>query len=795
MHRFIARGASLVASLLITACGGGAHEDGQQGAGPMPQPQSAAASAERCTESAAASGQYRQSGEACFRSSAALGLSIPAGPREGVAPALTPAQAMDWAEQTYPTLFPKAGRTEGYLAPYTYRYYPGSGNYLGISTGTTDVAIYVLGPISGNEIARIAPLSDFTCVVLPQSCQLTVTPSALSLQAAEGASQQADLSLTLPAVGAGSWRAEVERSGTDTSWLSATVKDGYTVQVNAKAGDLAPNSRSGAVLVYYTPQSGASKMVRIPVTLQVVQGLVGPAAQMVVLDANATAEKLTGTVSITRGDGVAGPWSAISSEPWLVLSPASGTTPGTLRYTVDLAKSAGLANGADHTAVVTLSAPSVNQASFRVTLRKQLPSLWTAMPYGIPAGVKSHVVVGGSGLSKVSDMSQALKADGLSLSNLRVVSDRQLEFDVTPPAAGSYVLALGGALPGARSEVKLRVAGADAYVESSWAHAGDDFLSFYVHDPVRQAVYGATNFLGNAVYKFQYRAGQWSAEALPIANTINLGLSPDGSRLVVATKGSLKIIDPDSFRITDSIPTTLDIQQGNGEPLASTVDNRLWLPGSIYGNRMGYLDFRDNTVKNLALTNPKYTYLESAAFIASADGSRMLVSPDYCCSPRDPWNLYTTSDETVTSPMGATEFWYDPRISADGSRVLMQDTGELYDAQFYIRGKLPPRPANTTWVRMALTPDGSRIAALAVEGSIVTRIDVFSTTSFVPGSTNFQLVSSIPVTQQSTNCKPDNSPYDTYGCLAFGRLLATQDNRAVIWVGNKRVQVFKLPQP
>jgi hypothetical protein len=754
----------------------------------MPRPQAAAVSAEHCTESAAAAGTHRQSDAGCFRSSPALGLSIPAGALSGIAPPLTPDQAMDWAERTYPALFPPAGRTAGYAEPYSYRYYPGSGNYLGISTGAADVSIYVLGPISGGQIARIAPLADFTCVILPQSCQLTVTPSALSLQAVEGGSQQADLTLTLPAVGGGSWRAEVERTSADASWLSVAVKDNYTLRVTAQGGELAPNSRSATISVIHTPTSGPSKSVRIPVTLNVVQGLVGPAAQLLVLDANSTAATLTGTVPVIRGDGVAGPWSAASSEPWLSLSPSSGTTPGSLRFSVDTARAAALANNVDHTAVITLSAPSLKQASFRVTLRKQLASLQVAMPYGIPAGQKSRVVVSGTGFSQIADLGTALKASGLSLSNILATSDKQLQFDVTPPVAGTYTLSLGATTPG----VKLTVTDADPYVASSWAHPGDDFLSSYVHDPARKAVYGITNWLGSAVYKFQYRAGQWTSEAIAVADPINLGLSPDGSRLVVAAKGTLKLIDPDTFRIVDSIPTTLSIEHGAGEPLAVTVDNRLWLTGSYFSNRMGYLDLQDRQIKQLALS-PQLSYLESAGFIASGDGSKMLVSPDYCCSPRDPWYLYTSSDAAVTNPMGKTEFWYDPRVSADGSRIAMQHSGEVFNERFELMGKLPAAPEGKFWSRLALTPDGSRIAVLAAEGSIITSIEVFSTAAYAPGTAHFQKLASIPVTQQSANCRPDNSSYDTYGCLVFGRLLATADNRTLIWMGNKRVQVFKLP--
>jgi hypothetical protein len=84
----------------------------------------------------------------------------------------TPDQAMDWAESHYPALFPAAGKTAGNFAPYTYRYYPNTGNYLGISSGSSDVAVYLFGPVSGNASSpvRLAALADYTCTILPANC-------------------------------------------------------------------------------------------------------------------------------------------------------------------------------------------------------------------------------------------------------------------------------------------------------------------------------------------------------------------------------------------------------------------------------------------------------------------------------------------------------------------------------------------------------------------------------------------------------------------------------------------------
>jgi hypothetical protein len=67
---------------------------------------------------------------------------------------------LDWAERTYPTLFPGPAATQ-WLAPYQYRYYPATGNHLGVSGGD----VYVLGPISQHTIQRVGSVDDFRCLV------------------------------------------------------------------------------------------------------------------------------------------------------------------------------------------------------------------------------------------------------------------------------------------------------------------------------------------------------------------------------------------------------------------------------------------------------------------------------------------------------------------------------------------------------------------------------------------------------------------------------------------------------
>jgi hypothetical protein len=72
---------------------------------------------------------------------------------------------MDWAETHYSQLFPGHSQNQS-LSPYVYRYYPATGNYLGLAGED----IYVLGPVSGGQLLRVGALSDFRCQVVPPAC-------------------------------------------------------------------------------------------------------------------------------------------------------------------------------------------------------------------------------------------------------------------------------------------------------------------------------------------------------------------------------------------------------------------------------------------------------------------------------------------------------------------------------------------------------------------------------------------------------------------------------------------------
>jgi hypothetical protein len=82
---------------------------------------------------------------------------------------------LDWAERSYADLFPKGPVTQRLAAggvTYTVRYYPGTGNYVGI---TDDGGVWGYGPFTGNKLQSYGQMAEYTCLVSPRLCEAPPT--------------------------------------------------------------------------------------------------------------------------------------------------------------------------------------------------------------------------------------------------------------------------------------------------------------------------------------------------------------------------------------------------------------------------------------------------------------------------------------------------------------------------------------------------------------------------------------------------------------------------------------------
>jgi hypothetical protein len=92
-------------------------------------------------------------------------------------PTITVSQLLDWAQRQFTSLFPPGPQNQPIASDgvtYTARYYPGTGNYLGVADASG--AVYGYGPFNGYVLTSYGLTTDFACDVLA-SCT-RVTPDA-----------------------------------------------------------------------------------------------------------------------------------------------------------------------------------------------------------------------------------------------------------------------------------------------------------------------------------------------------------------------------------------------------------------------------------------------------------------------------------------------------------------------------------------------------------------------------------------------------------------------------------------
>lgn len=100
----------------------------------------------------------------------------------------------DWAQTALPTVFPGTLPTVA-AAGFSFRGPYSSGNFLGVEGNT----VYVLGPVTNNQLLPVGALADFACSVHPASCG---NSDALTKATAFLAAQDALYATGVPATGA-----------------------------------------------------------------------------------------------------------------------------------------------------------------------------------------------------------------------------------------------------------------------------------------------------------------------------------------------------------------------------------------------------------------------------------------------------------------------------------------------------------------------------------------------------------------------------------------------------------------
>ncbi|MBK7260599.1 MAG: DUF1800 domain-containing protein [Rubrivivax sp.] len=121
---------------------------------------------------------------------------------------------MDWAEQAYGSYFP-GPQPDLVSAPYTYRYYKNTGNYLGVAGGR----VYLYGPVAGgSDLVDAGALADYAAPVFALSLAADDAQAARFLMQATLGVTDADIS-AVRNQGYDAWlNAEFARPPSESNW-------------------------------------------------------------------------------------------------------------------------------------------------------------------------------------------------------------------------------------------------------------------------------------------------------------------------------------------------------------------------------------------------------------------------------------------------------------------------------------------------------------------------------------------------------------------------------------------------
>lgn len=139
---------------------------------------------------------------------------------------VTAGELMDWAERNFAVYFPTRESNQT-SAPYVYRYYPGTQNYLGLD----DDRIYVLGPISGGNLQFVGTVYQYACDAKIDVC---VAPALDSQPSASSVLEGKSVNFEVSASGGPSITYQWLRNGQS---VAGAQSSSYTIETAARGDD------------------------------------------------------------------------------------------------------------------------------------------------------------------------------------------------------------------------------------------------------------------------------------------------------------------------------------------------------------------------------------------------------------------------------------------------------------------------------------------------------------------------------------------------------------------------------
>ena len=573
-----------------------------------------------------------------------------------------------------------------------------------LALGTLNALIHV----TGNGHALDVPVS-YT-VTEPQ---LTRSPAQLtfnaSTQGVSPANQDVTLStqVNLPL----NYTTSVTYGAGATGWLSP-VPSGQapgTVSVGVNTTDLAPGTYNATIAF-----SSAAQNVSVAVSYVVVSPALtfSPSSVGFVIDTTSLPAALVQSVSV-GSTGVPLAWTAASSQPWVSVSPASGSSGSSVTLTIDQGQLATLDPGT-RSATITFSytppraAPT--SAPVATSLDLRLPKIASVTPYVANSATSKEVILRGLGFNNAAGATLKFGASA-SVSSFTVTNDTEIRVTHPSLAAGTYLVTIPHQLNNPsiiRSDANLVVVDPPVYVAATipYPNATAKQPLDIVYDPERQALlvgvaYPAPGSSGE-IFRIPFTGAAWGAPISILTSSFrDFALSLDGKKVIAASDFSVQAIDAATLAPGTVTPTLVFELTFRGIAMAN--DGNALLTTAFPAHPQA-----SSSVWLYSVRDAKIALLASVGFVAatpgaSADGSRVVFSvggPAGTGLGAGQYNSSTGVLSFVDTLSAQNSF--RPKLDRRASRILANGSAVL-DSNYSVLGNLAA--ASTA---VAFSPDGTR---------------------------------------------------------------------------------------
>jgi len=503
----------------------------------------------------------------------------------------------------------------------------------------------------------------------------------------------------------------VYTGGPQTGWLNkppnGTAPGDVAVSVNTT---ILSQGLYTATLTFAT----ATQMVSVDVTYTVVTSSITftPGSASFAVGPSSTATALSQTVGV-GSTGTAFSWTAASNQPWVTISPTSGTTGSSVTLSLDPAQLDTLDPG-QLSAAITFNyiAPGgvgATSTPLSVTLNLALPKISWVSPYVALSGTSSEVILRGKGFN-VLGVPLDFGGTSVPATDYTVVSDTEVRvvppaFAAGPPRRIKFVNSLGNPSV-VRSTADLVVVDVPVFGLKSLTYpdTGPRTVRRISYDAERKQLLLAVSFTPTApdlntfgaLYRYTFNGTDWAdpPEVLPVGGLHDLTLSPDGRKLLVLSGKSVTPYDPVSLTPGTSVSAPL-LGSDFFEGFAMANDGNAVLTSSTF-------DAYRYSVADAALTKFTGVFFSLPQLGASANGSRIVVVQNGGSQPAYQYDA-STGTLAATSRFSNDSF-PAPSLTRNAAKILLGGS-LIYDSSYNQLGATPPIASTVSAV---ISPDGTR---------------------------------------------------------------------------------------